>query len=227
MKTRKLPNNKLEKNKTILFQIGLILTLSIVLLAFEWKSPMRFSDLDLTNTREGEVAILPPITKDQKEFKVPEKPKPAHEFKAVANNEDVEEVEFHNPEGDENTPVKDIIEPAPLVDESNVEDPIVLVPEIDPEFPGGISALYRFLRDNLVYPEDARNMRIQGKVFVTFIIEKDGSVTHIRVLRPLGYGLDEEVVRVLKIMPRWKPGVQGGLKARVQYNLPVSFKLAN
>jgi len=110
---------------------------------------------------------------------------------------------------------------------NNYQDPqdslIFMVVESMPEYPGGEAALYRFLKENIQYPEAARKKRIQGRVFVTFVIEQDGSVTNVELLKGIGGGCDEETIRVVKAMPKWIPGKQRGKYVRVQYNLPVMF----
>lgn len=95
--------------------------------------------------------------------------------------------------------------------------------QISPEFPGGMKALIKYIQRTISYPKAARQAGVTGRVFVSFIVELDGSLTGIQVLRGLGYGCDEEAVRVFKAMPRWKPGRQSGLPIRVRYNLPVLF----
>lgn len=99
------------------------------------------------------------------------------------------------------------------------------VVEYEPEFPGGMGALHAFLKENIRYPEAARKNRIEGKVYVTFIVEKDGSITHAKILHDIGGGCGEEAIRVVNSMPRWKPGTQHGEPERTQFNLPVQFKL--
>lgn len=106
-----------------------------------------------------------------------------------------------------------------------IEEDVFVVVEEDPEFPGGMEALYRYLASNIKYPENAKKERIQGKVYVSFVIEKDGSVSNIKVLRDIGGGCGEEAVRVVKQMPKWKPGRQRGKRVRTQYNLPINFNL--
>lgn len=94
-----------------------------------------------------------------------------------------------------------------------------------PVFPGGDEARIEFIRSNIKYPEEAREKGIQGTVFVNFVIESDGSVSNIRVLRGIGSGCDEEAVRVVENMPRWIPGKQKGEAVRVQFNMPIRFVL--
>ena len=99
--------------------------------------------------------------------------------------------------------------------------------EVDeiPEFPNGQDALMKYLMENLRYPTEARNNRIQGTVFVTFVVEKDGSITDVKTLRGVAPSLDEESIRVVKAMPKWKPGILKGEPVRVQFNLPLRFVL--
>lgn len=96
-----------------------------------------------------------------------------------------------------------------------------------PEFPGGQEAFVKFLRKNLRYPGMAVENGIQGKVIVSFIIERNGDLSHIKVLRGIGSGCDEEAVRVLSKSPQWNPGIQNKQSVRVAYNLPISFSLSN
>lgn len=101
---------------------------------------------------------------------------------------------------------------------------IITVVEKMPEFPGGITALSDYLAKNVNYPQKAREAGIQGRVFVSFIIEKDGSLDEVKVMRSLGGGCDEEAIRVVKAMPKWVPGEQRGKPVRVSYILPINFQ---
>jgi periplasmic protein TonB len=95
-----------------------------------------------------------------------------------------------------------------------------------PEFPGGLSEFYRFLGMNIRYPEIARKNKTQGRVIIQFIIERDGSVSTINVVRGVSKEIDEESVRVLKLSPKWNPGIQNSRPVRVSYTVPISFSLA-
>ena len=95
--------------------------------------------------------------------------------------------------------------------------------ERHPEFPGGMTALESFLRQHVQYPGEAAKAKVQGRVFVNFVIDTLGQVGQVRVLKGLGYGCDEEAIRVLKFMPNWIPGQQRGKKVNVEYNLPILF----
>jgi periplasmic protein TonB len=113
----------------------------------------------------------------------------------------------------------------PKVIETPVQAEIFTVVEEQPGYPGGEEARIGFLQQNIKYPEEAKELGIQGKVFVTFVVEIDGSITDVRVLRGIGGGCDEEAIRVVKSMPKWVPGKQRGVPVRVQFNLPIKFTL--
>lgn len=100
-----------------------------------------------------------------------------------------------------------------------------LMVEAEPEFPGGMEALMKYLSENIKYPEQAKKENIQGKVYMRFVVEKDGSIVDAEILRGIGGGCDEEALRVVNAMPKWEPGKQKGTPVRVQYNLPIVFKL--
>lgn len=105
------------------------------------------------------------------------------------------------------------------------DDAIFFVVEVQPEFPGGMDSMYAFIQKNLIYPEKAKAEGIEGRVFITFTIEKDGSVSNVKILRGIGSGCDEVAKEVVEKMPKWKPGTQRGKPVRVQFNLPIKFEL--
>jgi protein TonB len=94
-----------------------------------------------------------------------------------------------------------------------------------PQFPGGVPALYRYLKNHVQYPVSAKEMGYQGTVYLSFVVEKDGSISNVVILRSVGGGCDEEAIRVVKSMPDWSPGTQMGRPVRVIYNLPIKFTL--
>jgi len=112
---------------------------------------------------------------------------------------------------------------APVIVE--VKPPPFIVVEEMPNYPGGDDARIKFITDNVVYPVMAKESNIQGTVYVTFVVEADGSITDVKVLRGIGGGCDEEAVRVVKMMPKWNAGKQSGKSVRVQFNLPIKFTL--
>ena len=99
--------------------------------------------------------------------------------------------------------------------------------EVMPQYPGGEAVMYKFLYQNIRYPEAARENNIQGKVVAQFVVMPDGSLDSLKILRCVGGGCDEEVIRVINLMPKWNPGTQDGKAVPVYFNLPVTFKLAD
>ncbi len=99
--------------------------------------------------------------------------------------------------------------------------------DVFPEFPGGMSAWSKYIQKNLRYPISAQEEGVQGKVFLSFVVEKDGTITDVKVLKGIGYGCDDEAVRVIKKSPRWKVGMQNNLPVRVRYNMPISYMMSN
>ena len=226
---KKTSGADLENKRGIFLELGLIITLVVVFLAFNWKT----YEKPVVITLEREMIDVPeemiPIT----EQKPPEPPKMQAPRTVVSINivEDdivVDEEIVIDAEADQKTEVPEYVpvEMPVVEEEENVsEKEIFLVVESMPEFPGGEAALYQYLADNLDYPEMARETGISGKVFVTFVVEKDGSITDVRVLRGIGGGCDEEAIRGVKSMPKWTPGRQRNMPVRVQFNLPIKFTL--
>jgi TonB family protein len=107
------------------------------------------------------------------------------------------------------------------------EEVVFTVVEKMPEYLGGDDARVKFMVENIKYPDEARKNGVQGTVYVTFIVEKDGKVSNIKIIKGIGGGCDEEAVRVISLMPAWKPGFQKGQPVRVQFNMPVKFALDN
>jgi protein TonB len=108
-------------------------------------------------------------------------------------------------------------------------DPVMELFAVDqqPEFPNGTAALYQWLGQNIIYPEMARQKGIEGHVILIFVIEKDGTIGNIKVIKELGDGCTEEAIRVVKMMPIWKPGLKNGQVVRVNFTLPIKFKLTD
>ncbi len=109
----------------------------------------------------------------------------------------------------------------------NDNDSVFQVVDVMPEFPGGVNALISHVGQNVIYPAEAMEKEIQGRVFVGFVVEKDGSISNVKVLKGIGSGCDEEAVRVISSMPKWKPGKLKGKPVRVSYQIPISFQIGN
>ena len=112
-------------------------------------------------------------------------------------------------------------------DMEDEEEDVYISTEENPEFPGGTTKLLEYIQQNITYPMAARESGVQGRVFIGFIVEKDGSVSNVQVLRGIGGGCDEEAVRLVKSFPKFKPGKNRGVPVRVSYTLPINFKLTD
>lgn len=186
--------------------------------------------------------LAPPPPPDEPLVPPPPPPPPAPKIdevkfvkpKVVKKEEVVEEIKTIDELKDKNVGSKDlkgqedgkivIDEPSgdgPQTDQKIVEDNTIYnAVEVKPDFPGGIQKFYDFVGKNYKVPEEED---IKGKVFVQFVVEKDGTLTDIKVIRDLGYGTGKEAIRVLKKSPKWKPGIQNGRPVRVLYSLPISI----
>jgi len=113
----------------------------------------------------------------------------------------------------------------PFMAHAQEEEEIYTVVEQTPQFPGGEKARVDFIKNNLKYPESARKNNVEGTVYITFVVEKDGSVTEVEILRGIEENCNKAALEVVKSMPKWKPGKQRGKPVRVQFNMPIRFKL--
>jgi len=226
MEIKKTSKANLEMKKSFFFQTGLVVSLAIVLAAFEWKT---FEKTHFALTE----SISIPIDEDI-EITKPEDPEP-EPIKLQPTEFIISEVEIDQIEVDIDIEFDDFVYTNIFIDRPDltsgnndeVDDTPFIVVEEMPEFYGGIEALYSYLSHNTKYPTIAKDAGIQGTVHITFVVEKDGSISSAKVLRGIGGGCDEEAMRVVKNMPKWKPGKQRGQAVRVQYNLPVRFVLVN
>ena len=216
MQPKKNPKISLESKKSLFFQIGLAITLLLVLIAFEWKSYEKNDyNLGSLNLDDMEEEIIP-ITRQ--EVKPPPPPPPPPEVIEIVEDEvEIEnEVEIEDTETDED----EIIE----IEEEDDEE-FFMVVENMPEFPGGDLGLMKFIQKNVKYPAIAKEYNITGKVYVSFIVDKGGSVTNVKIVRGVDKNLDAEALRVVSALPKYKPGKQRGKPVRVMFTIPINFTL--
>ena len=122
-----------------------------------------------------------------------------------------------------------VVVPAPMTVQEPAHDPdeAFTIVEDMPEFPGGPEAMLKYISSHINYPQEAIDNGIEGAVYISFVVERDGSIGEAKVLRGIGGGCSEEALRVVNSMPNWKPGKQRGKVVRTRYNLPIRFKLAS
>lgn len=228
MELKKNPKADLETRRGLYLEIGLVVILVATLVAFNIKSYDQ-EQIEVTQRTAVDEVEDVVIQTQEEELPPPPEPEPQEaitELNVIENDEEsaneVDMSAFQRQE--EATNIE--ITPVQIEEEEEVDEQVIFqVVENDPEFPGGVEAMYKFLAQNIKYPQLARENNITGRVFVTFVVERDGSVTGVRVLRDIGGGCGQEAVRVVKSMPKWTPGKQRGKAVRVQYNLPVNFTL--
>ena len=223
MEEKKSPKANLENKKLTFILIGLIISLAVAWAVFEIKSYDKREIADIGRTVEVVEEEMVEITKQEQKPQPVEVPKQTTQIQVVEDDVEVDDVEI-NAEVDQNEVIEEYVAPE-IVEDEVVEAEIFTVVEQMPEFPGGMNRLAEYLATNIRYPQLARESGIQGRVFINFVVEADGSVTNVRVIRSLGGGCDEEAMRVVRNMPRWTPGRQRGRAVRVSYNLPVNFRL--
>ena len=228
MEIKKSEKANLENKKLLFVEIGLIISLLIVYVAFEWTS----KETNLTMLEDNtEILVEEEIISTNME--TPPPPPAAPKIPVLSDQIDIvdDEIEleddmFMNLEDDASLGVEimDYVE----VEEEEVEEeaiPFMLVEE-KPSFNGGDANQFsKWVNSRLVYPEIAKENGVQGRVFLQFTVEKDGSVTKVKVLRGVDPSLDKEAVRVVSMSPKWKPGKQRDRAVAVTYNFPVIFQL--
>jgi periplasmic protein TonB len=219
MELKKNPDADLEKKKPYFLQIGLIISLGIVLVALEWKSYEGTGmDLGQLNLDLAEEEIIP-IT--QQEIPPPPPPPPVNvEIQVVEDDKKIDnEIEIKSTEADQSTFVE-IVQKEEVIAEAEI---FTIVEEM-PSFPGGEEALFAYLQKEVKYPPMAKDAGISGVVYLQFVVGTDGKIKDVKVLRGVK-GLDEEAIRVVEKMPSWKPGKQRGKSVPVYFNLPIRFTL--
>lgn len=206
-------------DRLLVLQFGLIISLSLTLLAFRWKSPLAQSPVLPKTDESMQMVDFESIVHPRS---LPN-PAPAHpRFNPT-------KIDFSDPaQASEEWPATTaaVGELPELPDEFiDTTDAFVAGAEVFPQFPGGMQALMSYLARNIRYNATAIEFRITGKVYISFVVLPNGSIDEVRVVKGLGFGLDEEAIRVVKAMPRWLPGTQNGQPVAVVYNLPIQFSL--
>ncbi len=227
MEIKKTPKANLENKKTMAILIGLVLALGIMFIAFEWSK---------NEIKVYEDAIQGEFVEDEEMIEVtfrnetpPPPPPPIQETvlsDVIDIRDDKEDIQTKNFDSEDDKNKKVVIQ-APIA--APVEDPeenrIHVVVERMPEFPGGEAAMNQFINRTIRYPVIAQENGIQGRVVVQFVVNTDGKIVDVEVVRGVEESLDKEAVRVVKAMPPWNPGRQGGKNVRVKYTLPIRFRI--
>ena len=227
MDVKKSPKASLEDKKMLFVMMGLVMVLSLLYIGFEWtdKEITVYAATDTSLLAEEEIEVV-----QTAQELPPPPPPPAPEIVEILNvvedNVEVASVEI-NTEDDKN---KVVVVSAPVTSAPIEEEDVNVVFQVVekmPSFPGGDAALFKFLNENVKYPVIAQENGVQGRVICQFVVNRDGSIVDVEVVRSVDASLDKEAIRVIKSMPKWSPGQQRGKPVRVKYTLPVNFKLQN
>lgn len=225
MDKRKTEKADLESKRTLFIEIGLVVALAITLFAFEWKK-YDIQKVEIEQRQDIEVMEEIVLQTEQKEKTPPPKQIQASTtiLNVVKNDIEIETEIIIDVEVDEDLEIEEYV-PIEIEEEEIVEEEIFLIVEDQASFPGGEAKLYEFIRNNVKYPQLAKETGIEGTVFVQFVVEKDGTLSNVQALRKIGGGCDEEAIRVVKSMPKWKPGSQRGRNVRCSFTIPIKFTL--
>lgn len=226
MQNKKSKKADLENKRGVFFLFGLLISLGIVLLAFQWNTPPKeITVLENAKYVPDDVLFIT-RTKNEEKKELP-KPFTLPAFELVSNDSQTDE----NPDLFTTDPADefplDFNELVLTSQQKNVEkeEEIVDFAEVMPEFPGGVLSLQKFIANAVKYPVIAQENGIQGKVFVSFVIDEFGNVTNAKLVRSVDASLDNEALRVIRSLPKWKPGMQGGKAVKVRYFVPINFEL--
>ncbi len=219
--------NKWQKaHSPLFFAIGLVVSLSLVIAAFEWSTPTHTDLMDLGLVQMDDMEVIdipitelppPPLPENRMvtpKFKEVKDEKMIKELDVVVDIEMTEQLELN--EIQEFT-IEEVVE--------EKAEEIFTVVETPPSPPGGLEAFYAFIGENLKYPQAAMRLNLEGRTYVQFVVEKDGSLTDIQVVKGFHETTNAEAIRVLKISPKWNPGKQRGRPVRVRYVIPIRFKI--
>lgn len=227
MEIKKAPQADLERGKALSLLLGLVVAISLVFVGLNWTSRIseeKIEEAASDFTREDVMLVkdeMPEETPPEPEVQVQVQQLP-QEITVVDNSVTIEN-RFVSIDEDKPAPPP-VVVAAP---EPEVEDQIFEVVEKEAQYPGGPEAMLKYLHQNVEYPAIAQENGIQGRVYIEFVVEKDGTPTQFKILKGVDPALDKEALRVAKTMKKWIPGEQQGKKVRSKFKLPVLFRLNN
>ncbi|HMJ69800.1 MAG TPA: energy transducer TonB [Cyclobacteriaceae bacterium] len=223
MEVKKNPKADLTRKTSLFFSIALLITMSIVLTAFEWKRS-EAAIADLVQRRTDNFEAMVDVLRTEI---IPPKPiVSAPVIEEVSDEDELDDIRIVIDVTPIDGPIEPMVFKAIDVIEEPTDEPFVS-PESPASFKGGYEAFYRYVGSKIKYPAQARRMSIEGKVYVEFVINRDGSVTDVRLVKGIGAGCDEEAMRVIESSPSWSPGKQRGVPVRQRMVLPVIFQLSH
>ncbi|MFM7301683.1 MAG: energy transducer TonB [Crocinitomicaceae bacterium] len=224
MEAKKNKNADINRVRSSFFMVGFCYISGLVLAAFTYQDIVDEDGPKKLNTGSGNTTTEE-VNKDEPPKEEPpkpiEQPQPQQEIDLT---QEIEVVENNNEEQKET-----IIETIEIVEEqvevTEIVEPVVDFPDVEAEFTGGESAMQKWMQQNLVYPEMSMEMGEQGKVYLKFVVEKDGTISNVEVIKGVSRDLDNEAKRLVRAMPGWKAGESKGMKVRSSFTMPINFEL--
>ncbi len=221
METKKSKNADLEKKRSAFFLVGLLICSSAVLMAFTWST---VTDPTIANVNHSNRLMEELVYEIPEEQEIPEEvevtppPPVLEQIIVVENNVEIDPFEFIVPEEIEEIPV----DPPSFTPEP---EPLVLVPDIEPKFKGGEVERVRYIQEHFVISDAAVELGCEGRVYVTFVVNKDGSISDVSLLRGVCDELDKEALRITRNMPDWNPGEQQGRKVKCRFEMGITVSI--
>ena len=227
MESKKSDKANLENKKSLFFQIGIIIAIAVSLVAFEWNSGEKRGSAFDGMTEEAIEEEQIPVTEEQPPEQAPPPEVTVTDLFEIVENDVVvqSDVAFQDDETSEDKKVE-IYAPVLKVEEEQTEDEVFVIVEDMPKFKGGdINKFRDWVQKRVRYPELAAENGIQGRVFITFVVETNGTVSGVTVTRSVDQLLDDAAMEAVSASPKWEPGMQRGRPVRVRYSIPIIFQL--
>lgn len=224
MDVKKSPKATLEDKKMLFLLMGFVMVLSLLYIGLEWTN----SEVKVYDVANSDFLLEDEIEIQTTQEELPPPPPPPvpeviEELNIVEDDVKTETIKIETEDNKDKIVISAPVAAPKVVEED--DQVIFQVVETMPTFPGGDQALFKFLSDNIRYPVIAQENGIQGRVICQFVVNRDGSIVDVEVVRSVDPSLDREAIRVIRSMPNWKPGMQRGKAVRVKYTLPVNFRL--
>lgn len=224
MDVKKSPKATLEDKKMLFLLMGFVMVLSLLYIGLEWTN----SEVKVYDVANSDFLLEDEIEIQTTQEELPPPPPPPvpeviEELNIVEDDVKTETIKIETEDNKDKIVISAPVAAPKVVEED--DQVIFQVVETMPTFPGGDQALFKFLSDNIRYPVIAQENGIQGRVICQFVVNRDGSIVDVEVVRSVDASLDREAIRVIRSMPNWKPGMQRGKAVRVKYTLPVNFRL--
>lgn len=216
----------LSNKKTLFFLGGLLISQAFVLYAFSFTQYEVIKPPKKREALNDDIEII----ENTDQIYVPPPPPPPPQIEVSEDDADADEdLEIDDTDFDDKTVVAPPPPPPPPPSAKPAEDKIFEVVEIQPEFVGGTAEMLKFIAKHFEYPDEAKRFEIEGRVLITFVVDENGRITNVQPMlapdKQLGYGLEEEAMRVVKMMPPWKPGMQRNKPVKVRFTIPIMCRL--